>query len=143
MGGARRSGIRCWLDEKQVLPGDDIRAEIDRGIRLWGKVLLCCSQHSLTSRWVNNEIEIALRKERQIMKDRSKKVLALIPLEVDGYVFSNECANSKKTQILSRVAAGFKGWENDNAKFEAEFEKVVKALRSDEGAREKPPEPKL
>jgi TIR domain-containing protein/pentapeptide repeat protein len=34
-------GIRCWLDEKQMLPGDHIRDQVDRGIRLWDKVLLC------------------------------------------------------------------------------------------------------
>ncbi len=33
-------GIRCWLDEKQLLPGDDIYEEVDRAIRLWDKVLL-------------------------------------------------------------------------------------------------------
>src|SRR5882724_12043608 len=27
-------GIRCWLDEHQMRPGDDIYEEIDRGIRL-------------------------------------------------------------------------------------------------------------
>jgi uncharacterized protein YjbI with pentapeptide repeats len=42
-------GIRCWLDEHQMLPGDDIYEGIDRGIRFWDKVLLCCSQASLTS----------------------------------------------------------------------------------------------
>lgn len=74
------------------------------------------------------------------MWKRGKKALALIPLDD---IFSDECTTSKKTQLLSRVAADFKGWKNDNAKFEAEFEKVVKALRSDEGARAKPPKPKL
>jgi hypothetical protein len=28
-------GIRCWLDEHQLLPGDDLHEGIDRGIRLW------------------------------------------------------------------------------------------------------------
>ena len=27
-------GVRCWLDEKQMLPGDDIYEQVDRGIRL-------------------------------------------------------------------------------------------------------------
>mgnify|MGYP001577554143 FL=1 len=36
-------GIRCWLDEHQLLPGDDLHEGIDRGIRLWDKVLLCAS----------------------------------------------------------------------------------------------------
>jgi hypothetical protein len=57
-------GIRCYLDEHQMLPGDDIYEEIDRGIRLWDKVLLCCSQASLTSWWVDNEINKAFEVEQ-------------------------------------------------------------------------------
>ena len=36
-------GIRCWLDEHQLLPSNDLHEGIDRGIRLWDKVLLCAS----------------------------------------------------------------------------------------------------
>jgi hypothetical protein len=49
----------------------------------------------------------------------------------------------KKDEILARLAADFTGWENDNVKFEEQFEKVVKALQTDAGAREIPPECKL
>jgi len=31
-------GIRCWLDDHQV-PGDDIHEQVQRGIKLWDKVL--------------------------------------------------------------------------------------------------------
>ena len=50
-------GIRCWLDEKQLFPGDHIHREIDEAVRLWDKVLLCCSEKSLTSWWVDKEVE--------------------------------------------------------------------------------------
>jgi len=131
-------GIRCWLDEHQMLPGDDIYEQVDRGIRMWDKVLLCCSQHSLTSWWVDNEISTSFNKEQQLMEDRGKKVLSLIPLNLDGYMFSDEWASGKRQQIKERLAADFTGWETDNSKFEEQFERVVKALQI-EGAREEVP----
>ena len=30
-----RRGIQCWLDEKQLVPGDDIYEQVDSGIRLY------------------------------------------------------------------------------------------------------------
>lgn len=137
-------GIRCWLDEKQLLPGDVLYDQIDRGIRLWDKVLLCCSENSLEkSWWVDKEIDKALNKEREILKQRGDKVLALIPLNLDNYLFSDKWTSGKKSIVLERLAADFTDWEKDNTKFETEFEKVVKALRSDAGGRENPPPPKL
>lgn len=136
-------GIRCWLDEHQLLPGDDLHEGIDRGIRLWDKVLLCASKSSLTSWWVDGEINRAFQKEAQIMKERGKKVLALIPLNLDGFLFSADYQSGKKAEITSRVAPNFVGWEKDPALFDRELEKVIRALRTDDGGREKPPPPRL
>jgi hypothetical protein len=134
-------GIRCWLDEHQLLPGDDIHDAIDRGIRLWDKVLLCASQTSLTSWWVDGEINRAFQKEAQLMKERGKKVLALVPLDLDGHLSTWE--SGKASEVRSRLTANFTGWETDNTIFETQFERLVRALRADDGGREAPPPPRL
>lgn len=137
-------GIRCWLDEKQMNPGDDIYEEIEHGIRYWDKVLLCASENSLNSWWCDNELDTAFAKERDLMKSRpsGRQVKALIPLDLDGYLFSDDYQSGKKQKLQSRLAANFQGWEYDNSVFVQGVEGVIKALRTD-GGKEAPPESKL
>ena len=124
-----------------MLPGDDIYEHVDRGIRLWDKVLLCCSKHSLSSWWSDNEIDTAFGKERRLMKERGKKTLALIPLDLDGHLLSGQWESGKSQQVLARMVADFRGWNSNHKKFETQVERVVLALRADEGGR--PPAPKF
>lgn len=135
--------IRCWLDEHQMLPGDDPHDRIQEGIKLWDKVILCCSQNSLTSWWVDSELNRTFSKEQALTRQRGHKVLALIPLDLDGYLFGGNWKSGKAEEVISRIAGDFKGWKENSALFDAEFEKLVRALRSDDAARERPPPPKL
>lgn len=133
-------GIRCWLDEKQLLPGDDISRELERGIHLWDKFLLCASKNSLTSWWVEKEIKSTLAKERALQEERGEPVLKLIPLDLDGYMVTGKWDFGVfGEEIKSRVAADFRGWEKPTTDFSKQVDRVIKALRADEGAREKPP----
>ena len=70
-------------------------------------------------------------------------MLALIPLSLDGFLFSADYQSGKKAEITSRVAANFVCWEKDPALFDRELENVIRALRTDEHGREKPPVSKL
>ena len=72
------------------------------------------------------------------MKDRGEKVLSLIPLNLDGCMFSGEWTSGKKQQVTDRLAADFTAWEKENAKFKEQFGRVVLALQT-EGAREEAP----
>ena len=132
-------GIRCWLDEKELNPGDDLYHGIDRGIRVWDKVLLCASKHSLKSWWVDNEITIALEREREMSKSTKEKPLKIIPLNLDGYMFKDYWKSGHRAMLRKRVAADFTKWKTDADEFDRQFERVVKALKTDGG---KLPEPK-
>jgi hypothetical protein len=124
-------GVRCWFDEHSILPGDDLHAEIDEGVRHCDKLLLVCSEYSLkNSWWVDAEITTALEKEQRLMRERGKKVLAVIPLDLDGFLFTDE-VHGKAATIRSRAAADFKGWETDNAKFEQGLARLVRGLSKD------------
>ena len=76
------------------------------------------------------------------MKERGEKIRALIPLNLDGFLLSGDWQSGKATEIKTRLAADFKGWKRNNVKFEKEFERLIKALRT-EGGRESPPESKI
>jgi hypothetical protein len=135
-------GIRCWLDEHQLLPGDDIYDMVDRGIRIWDKVLLCCSRTALPSWWVGDEIDKALEKERSLQAQRGSKTLAIIPLNLDNFLF-NGWQDGRAAALRKRLAADFVDWESDNRKFEKSLEKVIQALRTDETRPRADPVPKL
>jgi hypothetical protein len=70
---------------------------------LWDKILLCCSESSLTSWWVDNEIGTAFEKEPQLMEDRGAKVL--VPLNLDGCLFSDRWQSGYQAQVRRRLAA--------------------------------------
>jgi hypothetical protein len=129
------TGIRCWLDKHEVLPGDNIYRKVGEGIRLWDKVLLCCSHNSLTSWCVKDEIVRGLEKEQGLEKERGHEVLAIVPLDLDGYLFNDGCDLEHAPTLRKRHAAKLLGWESDAKVFDEQIAKVVKALRADDLAR--------
>ena len=95
------AGVRCWLDERHMRPGDDIYDEVDKGIREHEKILLCASEHSLSSWWVDAEIDAAFAKERELMQVTKRRALVLIPINLDGYMFSERWKSGKRRLLFS------------------------------------------
>jgi uncharacterized protein YjbI with pentapeptide repeats len=79
-GDLRGKGVLCWFAPEHMKIGDRIRDRLDESIHLHDKVLLVLSEISVTSQWVEQEVETALEKERQ------QGVDVLFPVRLDGAV---------------------------------------------------------
>jgi hypothetical protein len=101
---------------------------VARDIHAVQQVLLCCSKAALTSWWVENEIDSALEKERRLLHERGQKVLAMIPLDLDGYLHSDEWRSARKDEVLARLAPDFRAWKSDEARFDEALQKLLSVL---------------
>lgn len=73
-----RHGIRTWIDEYEILPGDSIKQKISEGIRQSDYLLIILSQNSLSSDWVRYEIE------QTFSKNREASSIRIIPVRIDN-----------------------------------------------------------
>ena len=76
-------GVRCWFAPEDMKIGDKIRQRIDESIRLYDKLLLILSAHSVASWWVEYEVEKALAKERQAQRT------VLFPIRLDEQIIQS------------------------------------------------------
>ena len=127
----QKRGIRVWLNERQLLPGNETPEHLQYRGQLWDKVLLCCSNSSLTSSWIEDEINLALEKEQKLMKDWQQKVLTFIPLDLDGFISSTECDSDIKQAMVSRTVIDFTDSDKDDDKFDRQLERIIQVLRAD------------
>lgn len=66
-GDIAEAGIETWLDEAELNPGDGLTTEILASIRGSNFVVLCISQNSCASRWVQLELDAARRAEISVL----------------------------------------------------------------------------
>src|SRR5262245_24031593 len=51
----RTDGLRVWLDEWQIRPGDSIPSRIEDGLEHSRVLVLCMSEHAFSSDWTQLE----------------------------------------------------------------------------------------
>lgn len=118
-------GIKTWFFPDDSLPGEKLHRMMSNGIKNHDKVLLVCSENSLTRSGVLNEIERILERES---KEGGSEIL--IPVTLDDYIFDNWKPNREdiSDQIKSRVISKID--INDTAKYNIEIAKIVTALKN-------------
>ncbi len=102
-----QNGIPCWRDTEQLFPGEEPLEAIRKAVEQADRLLVLCSKSSLSTKkrgwWVDQEIELGLNKERRKREDGSVSPLVVIPIDLDGYLYSNLCTSRHRQVLRDRV----------------------------------------
>jgi hypothetical protein len=127
----QNKGVRCWFAPEDMKIGDRLRPRIDETIRLYDKLLLVLSKTSVTSQWVEHEVETALERERE------QGTIILFPVRIDNTVMTLETGWPVLIRNTRHIG-DFRRWKTHDV-YQQAFDRLLRdlkaAARQPEGSR--------
>jgi hypothetical protein len=123
-GKLKSKGVQTWFFPIDALPGEKLHRMMHDGVNKHDRVLLVCSEQSLTRPGVLNEIERVLEREA---KEGGSSIL--IPISLDDFVYGDwapertDIADQVRTRVITKIDIG------DDQKLENQIGKIVKVLQ--------------
>ena len=114
--------VRCWYAPEHMKIGDKIRQTIDQTIRVYDKLLLVLSEHSIASNWVEKEVETAFEEERR------RKKTVLFPIRLDRTVMDTDeawAADIRRTRHIGN----FVQWK-EHDEYKKAFDRLLRDLKA-------------
>lgn len=121
-------GVNVWLDRHDMVAGP-IQDQVWRSIQLHHAVILVMSEDSTRSDWVENELDMARRKE----KEEGRPVLCPIALDdawkrkIDAGEGPGDPSRPLWRTLAQKLVLDFSSWKTK--KFDEEFGKLVRGLQ--------------
>jgi hypothetical protein len=115
--------VRVWFAPHDLPIGARIRSAIDESIRLHDKLLLVLSEASVSSQWVEQEVETALAKERE-----SEGKTILFPIRIDDAVMESK-AGWPTLLRNTRNIGDFTRWQ-DHGSYRMAFQRLLRDLKA-------------
>jgi hypothetical protein len=120
----RSKNVRCWFAPEDLKIGDRLRPSFDEAIRVHDKLMVLLSEHSVSSSWVEKEVETAFDKEN---RDPNKRTV-LFPIRLDDAVMeTNEAwaADIRRTRHIG----DFREWKNHDA-YKKALDRLLRDLKA-------------
>jgi hypothetical protein len=117
-------GVRCWYAPHGMQIGEPILSGIDWGIRLHDKLLLIVSESSVESGWVEQEVYLALARER-IERRR-----VLFPIRIDDTVLESRQGWPAVVQDTINIG-DFRQWK-DHFAYQVAFARLLRDLKAEQ-----------
>jgi hypothetical protein len=121
--------VRCWFAPHDIQGGKKIHEQIDNAIRIYDRLLLILSDHSMASRWVKTEIAYAREKETK------QKCQVLFPIGLVPYekiqpwkLFDADLGDDSASEIRKYFIPDFSNWKNHDS-YQKAFEKLLKDFK--------------
>lgn len=121
-------GIRCWRWKEDAKIGRTLISSIDDAVRVYDKLIVVCSKDSLESPAVIREIERALQKEDNRLREGQDGEV-LFPIRLDDYVLT-EWDHYRKPDVLQKNIGDFKNW-NDPKIYQRMIERLIRDLKAE------------
>ena len=121
----KQTGVSCYLWKEDMRMGHDMYKSIDSAINTYEKVVVVCSESSLNSPAVLREIERALQKEDEFMR-QGKHYEVLFPIRLDDHVLSN-WKHHRKADVTKKYIGDFRHWQ-DKIQYQKAFGKLLEAI---------------
>ncbi|HEY9141905.1 MAG TPA: toll/interleukin-1 receptor domain-containing protein [Bryobacteraceae bacterium] len=127
-------GVRCWFASHDIHGGRKVHEQIDEAIRLYDKLLLVLSEHSIDSEWVKTEIAHARQKElnekRQVLFPISLVPFAKIR---EWKCFDADTGKDSAREIREYFIPDFSNWK-DHGSYAKAFERLLRDLKAGHAA---------
>ncbi len=121
-------GVACWYFPETAAWGQSVWGEIGRGIQMYDRLLVVCSEHSLTSGPVLRELERALQREDDERRQTGVDHQIVFPITLDSYLFDN-WQHPRRADLLAKVIGDFQGAKRRGPKYDAAFAELLKSLQ--------------
>jgi hypothetical protein len=102
--------------------GEKFWHRIDESIRLYDKLLVVLSEHSVASAWVENEVMAALEKEHQQQKP------VLFPIKLDEAVMQTTLPWAAHMRRTRHIGDFTKGKQHDD--YQKAFTRLLRDLKA-------------
>ena len=118
----RGKNVRCWFAPEDLKIGDKLRPSFDEAIRVHDKLMVLLSESSVSSPWVEKEVETAFEKEHR------EKRTVLFPIRLDDAVMETDeawAADIRRTRHIG----DFREWKNHDS-YKKAFERLLRNLKA-------------
>jgi uncharacterized protein YjbI with pentapeptide repeats len=120
----QNKGVRCWFAPEDLKIGDRFQERIEESIHVYDKLLLILSENSVSSPWVEREVQAAMEREHR------RGETALFPITLDETVMESTKAWAADIR-RTRYIGDFRNWK-DHDSYQKAFARLLRDLKASE-----------